>query len=88
MTKERELLFTIVEQWGNAVFDKEQLLKNYAKEQAIAFGVWLNAKDFQSTRKPGVMRSIHFNNGEPIEVSKLYEMFSQPQTTSTDDNRL
>lgn len=29
MTKERELLFTIVEQWGNAVYNKETLVRNY-----------------------------------------------------------
>lgn len=61
MTKEQELLYKIVETWGNAAIsfpEREQWLKDYAMRQAIAFAIhycegkitWINTTPPENDR--------------------------------------
>lgn len=43
--------------------------------EAIEFGNWLNNHDYQSTRHPNKMLSIHYHGAKPTLISKLYEEF-------------
>lgn len=46
MTKEQELAATIAEQWGNAAFNKEELLRVFKKEHALDFAHYLSQNKY------------------------------------------
>lgn len=92
MTKEEQLIYTIVEQWGNLMHPfskKEQLLKEYAKQQAIAFSV------FRDEYKKEELRSVKAEEKRLggmitwIQTSdeRIYEEFIEQQNKANDTTK-
>jgi hypothetical protein len=74
MTKEEEIIYTIVEQWGNAAHsmdEKIKLLKDYAQEKAVAFAI-----DY-TTRKMHWMKELKMApNPEDVAADRMEERYN------------
>jgi hypothetical protein len=84
MSKERELLFTIVEQWGNAACNKEELLKVFVKDRAIGFVKFMNRSQYLADSNN---EDMYWDDmGNQYTQDMLYQIFSGLQAAEIKSN--
>lgn len=80
--KERELLCKIVETWGNGAInfsEREQWLKDYAKQNAIAFMNWSLQNDCSYIVSDEDQWTNILNTDDIITTEQLYDKFIEQQ---------